>query len=152
MPNAILTAVTAMALLAQPLAAGASGERDQDRARAALQAGEILPLSTILDRVAREQPGQVLAVELERDASGWFTGAIRGVPSMREGKVLRMEQWLLARGLHWSTVHSTFYSDSMNDLPLLECVNAPVATNPDARLRALATQRGWRILDLFPQG
>ena len=95
---------------------------------------------------------ELLAVELERDASGWFTGAIRGVPSMREGKVLRMEQWLLARGLAWSTVHSTFYSDSMNDLPLLECVNAPVATNPDARLRALATQRGWRILDLFPQG
>ena len=95
---------------------------------------------------------ELLAVELERDASGWFTGAIRGVPSMREGKVLRMEQWLLARGLAWSTVHSTFYSDSMNDLPLLECVNAPVATNPDARLRTLATQRGWRILDLFPQG
>ncbi len=95
---------------------------------------------------------ELLAVELERDASGWFTGAIRGVPSMREGKVLRMEQWLAARGLAWSTVHSTFYSDSMNDLPLLECVNVPVATNPDARLRALATQRGWRILDLFPQG
>ncbi len=71
MPNAILTAVTAMALLAQPLAAGASGERDQDRARAALQAGEILPLSTILDRVAREQPGQVLAVELERSDGRW---------------------------------------------------------------------------------
>ncbi|MBW7833111.1 MAG: HAD family hydrolase [Simplicispira suum] len=95
---------------------------------------------------------ELLAVELERDAAGWFTGAIRGVPSMREGKVLRMEQWLAARGLAWSTVHSTFYSDSMNDLPLLERVNAPVATNPDARLRTLATQRGWRILDLFPQG
>jgi phosphoserine phosphatase len=47
-------------------------------------------------------------------------------------------------------VHSTFYSDSLNDLALLEKVNLPVATNPDARLRALAQARGWRILDLFP--
>ena len=44
----------------------------------------------------------------------------------------------------------TFYSDSMNDVPLLEKVEHPVATNPDARLRALAQQKGWRILDLFP--
>lgn len=95
---------------------------------------------------------ELLAVELERDASGWYTGAIRGVPSMREGKVQRMEQWLAARGLAWSGVHSTFYSDSTNDLPLLERVNVPVATNPDARLRAIAAERGWRILDLFPQG
>jgi len=68
---------------------------------------------------------------------------------MRAGKVTRMEQWLAARGLGWDTVHSTFYSDSMNDVPLLEKVNQPVATNPDDRLRALAGQRGWRILDLF---
>lgn len=94
---------------------------------------------------------ELLAVELERDASGWITGAIRGVPSMREGKVQRMEQWLAARGLGWGAVHSTFYSDSTNDLPLLERVNVPVATNPDARLRAIAAERGWRILDLFPE-
>jgi len=93
--------------------------------------------------------GDLLAMELERGADGWFTGEIRGVPSMRAGKVTRMEQWLAARGLGWDTVHSTFYSDSMNDVPLLEKVNQPVATNPDDRLRALAGQRGWRILDLF---
>jgi phosphoserine phosphatase len=46
-------------------------------------------------------------------------------------------------------VHSTFYSDSINDLPLLEKVNVPVATNPDERLRAVALERGWRILELF---
>lgn len=92
---------------------------------------------------------ELLAVELERDGAGWITGAIRGVPSMREGKVVRMEQWLAARGWSWETVHSTFYSDSMNDLPLLERVNEPVATNPEARLRAIAAERGWRILDLF---
>ena len=92
---------------------------------------------------------QLLAVQLVRDASGWYTGEIDGVPTMREGKVTRMEQWLAARQLSWADVDSTFYSDSMNDVPLLEKVNRPVATNPDPRLRALAQQRGWRILDLF---
>ena len=95
----------------------------------------------------------LIAVELERetsaDGNGWFTGAIRGVPSFREGKVVRVEAWLKERGLTWDTVHTTFYSDSMNDLPLLEKATVPVATNPDERLRALAVARGWRILDLF---
>ncbi|KLO61386.1 HAD family hydrolase [Delftia sp. WSY_4] len=92
---------------------------------------------------------ELIAVELERDAQGWFTGEIRGTPSMRGGKVQRMQQWLDARGLQWSGVETSFYSDSWNDVPLLERVDHPVATNPDTRLRALAQERGWRILDLF---
>ena len=92
---------------------------------------------------------ELLATELERDTQGWFTGNVAGEPNMREGKVRRMEQWLAQRQWGWGDVHSTFYSDSTNDIPLLEKVNAPVATNPDARLRELAVQRGWRILDLF---
>ena len=96
---------------------------------------------------------ELIAVELERDSapggSGWFTGAIQGVPSFREGKVTRVAQWLQARGLSWESVETSFYSDSLNDLPLLEKATVPVATNPDARLRALAMERGWRILDLF---
>ena len=92
---------------------------------------------------------QLLAVRLARDANGWYTGEIDGIPTMREGKVRRMEQWLDERGLTWAGVESTFYSDSMNDVPLLDKVDHPVATNPDPRLRALAQQRGWRILDLF---
>ena len=91
----------------------------------------------------------LMAVQLARDARGWYTGEIDGIPTMREGKVQRMEQWLAARQLGWGDVESTFYSDSMNDVPLLEKVNHPVATNPDPRLRALAQERGWRILDLF---
>ena len=91
----------------------------------------------------------LLAVNLERDASGWITGEIDGIPTMRVGKVTRMESWMAERGLSWDTVDSIFYSDSMNDVPLLEKVNTPVATNPDERLRALATERGWRILDLL---
>jgi phosphoserine phosphatase len=63
--------------------------------------------------------------------------------------VTRVEQWLAAGGRGWTDVDTTFYSDSLNDLPLLEQVDHPVATNPDDRLRALAQQRGWRILDLF---
>jgi phosphoserine phosphatase len=60
-----------------------------------------------------------------------------------------MEQWLAAHDLGWDQVHTTFYSDSINDVPLLEKADVPVATNPDERLRALATARQWRILDLF---
>jgi HAD superfamily hydrolase (TIGR01490 family) len=94
---------------------------------------------------------ELIAVELERDASGWITGEIAGVPSMREGKVVRVTEWLRTRGLDWLDVETTFYSDSLNDLPLLERVEHPVATNPDPRLRTLALERGWRILDLFPR-
>ncbi|MBA4260946.1 MAG: HAD-IB family hydrolase [Comamonadaceae bacterium] len=93
---------------------------------------------------------ELIAITLERDAQGNPTGAIRGTPSFREGKVARVEQWLAARGLCWASVtHSTFYSDSINDLPLLDQVHEPVATNPDARLQAIAAERGWRILNLF---
>ncbi len=92
---------------------------------------------------------ELIAVELERDAEGNLTGEIKGTPSAREGKVTRVEQWLAARGLGWADVETTFYTDSMNDLALLEKATHPVATNPDARLRQLAAERGWRILDLF---
>jgi len=94
---------------------------------------------------------ELIAVELARDAGGWITGEIAGVPSMREGKVERVAQWLAGRGLGWDNVEATFYSDSINDLFLLEKVDHPVATNPDKALRAIATQRGWRILDLFKE-
>lgn len=99
---------------------------------------------------------ELIAVQLERapmeGGVPWITGNIVGVPSLREGKVVRMAQWLAERGLGWADVYSTFYSDSVNDLALLEQVDCPVATNPDPVLRALATERGWRILDLFPRG
>jgi HAD superfamily hydrolase (TIGR01490 family) len=92
---------------------------------------------------------ELIAVQLERAADGRITGEILGVPSLREGKITRVAQWLVERGLDWDGVETIFYSDSMNDLPLLERVDRPVATNADERLRAIATERGWRILDLF---
>ena len=92
---------------------------------------------------------ELIAVRLQRDDGGWINGEIEGVPSLREGKVARVGEWLAARGLAWDAVETTFYSDSTNDLPLLVRCDHPVATNPDERLRRLAAQRGWRILDLF---
>lgn len=92
---------------------------------------------------------ELIAIDLVRNAEGEVTGEILGTPSFREGKVTRVEAWLAARKLGWQDVETTFYSDSMNDLSLLEKATHPVATNPDERLRQLATERGWRILDLF---
>jgi phosphoserine phosphatase len=83
---------------------------------------------------------ELIAVELAFGPDGWITGEIQGTPSFREGKVQRVADWLRAR-LDWDDAEVTFYSDSMNDLPLLERAAHPVATNPDARLRALASAR-----------
>lgn len=93
---------------------------------------------------------ELIATELERDAAGRVTGAIRGVPAFQGGKIARVESWLAAHGLAWADVgRSTFYSDSTNDLPLLEHVSHPVATNPVPALAAIAAQRGWPVLRLF---
>ena len=92
---------------------------------------------------------ELIAVDLALGADGWINGEIAGTPSFREGKVTRAADWLAAQGLDWPKVELTVYSDSPNDLPLLEKAQNPVATNPSADLRALAAQRGWRILDLF---
>jgi HAD superfamily hydrolase (TIGR01490 family) len=92
----------------------------------------------------------LIALELERDAQGRVTGRVRGVPTFREGKVTRIEQWLAGFGIAKRDFDRiTFYSDSMNDLPLLEWATHPVATNPGPELAALAAERGWPILRLF---
>lgn len=93
---------------------------------------------------------ELIAVELARDEAGNITGRIQGVPSYREGKITRVEQWLAAQGRTLADFQRvSFYSDSPNDLPLLERVNDPVATNPSPALEAVARERGWRILKLF---
>ena len=87
---------------------------------------------------------------VDNDPAGDFTGAVVGVPSFREGKIVRTEAWLASQGKSWSDFdRSFFYSDSLNDIPLLEKVSDPIATNPDDTLRAHAQSRGWRILELF---
>jgi HAD superfamily phosphoserine phosphatase-like hydrolase len=82
--------------------------------------------------------------------TGSFSGKVLGLPNFKEGKVTRLEAWLKDQQLSLSTVQgSYFYSDSINDLPLLEKVSRPVATNPDARLREHAVSKQWPILELF---
>jgi HAD superfamily hydrolase (TIGR01490 family) len=92
----------------------------------------------------------LIALELERDAAGRVTGRAHGVPTFREGKVTRVEQWLASLGQARADFERiTCYSDSTNDLPLLEWATHPVATNPGPALAAVAAERGWPILRLF---
>jgi len=95
----------------------------------------------------------LLAIGLETeggDPLGRYTGRSAGVVTFREGKIVRTEQWLASMGLTLGDFHASyFYSDSINDVPLLERVTHPVATNPDARLRAIAQERDWPIIELF---
>lgn len=92
----------------------------------------------------------LIAVQLQRDAAGRYTGEIRGVPSFREGKITRVEDWLQGLGAQWRDFERvSFYSDSTNDLPLLERVSHPVATNASAALARIASERGWPQLQLF---
>jgi HAD superfamily hydrolase (TIGR01490 family) len=92
----------------------------------------------------------LIATDLARDAEGRVTGAIAGVPCFREGKIQRVQAWLASRGQRLADFGCcTFYSDSTNDLPLLEHVSHPVATNPGPALERIAQERGWPILKLF---
>jgi HAD superfamily hydrolase (TIGR01490 family) len=94
----------------------------------------------------------LLAVELERGSAGNITGRIDGTPSFREGKTVRTQQWLASLGHRLQDFERiSVYSDSANDLPLLELASDPVATNPSAPLETIARERGWRILQLFTQ-
>jgi HAD superfamily hydrolase (TIGR01490 family) len=90
----------------------------------------------------------LIATEPEQ-IDGRFTGRVSGVPCFREGKVTRVQGWLAGRGESADSFGQRwFYSDSANDLPLLEAVSHPVAVDPDERLRAHASDRGWPIISL----
>lgn len=90
----------------------------------------------------------LIATEPEQE-KGEFTGKVTGIPSFREGKIDRLEQWLDAHNLTWlSFLRSWFYSDSLNDLPLLGKVTHPVAVDPDATLKNHAEQNNWSIISL----
>ena len=127
-----------------------------DLVRAHQQQGDLVAIVTatnefitrpIADRFGVEH---LIAVRLARDAQGAVTGRIDGTPSFREGKNQRVDDWLAGLGHRFADFEQTlFYSDSTNDLPLLERVSDPVATNPGAALEAIAIERSWRILRLF---
>nr|WP_276583988.1 HAD family hydrolase [Pseudomonas sp. RIT-PI-AD] len=114
-------------------------------------AGERVVIITATNRFVTEPIARrlgvetLLATECEM-ADGRYTGRTVDVPCFREGKVTRLERWLRENDLDLKD--SAFYSDSMNDLPLLERVTRPVAVDPDPTLRAEAERRGWPIISL----
>ncbi len=119
-------------------------------------AGDLLVLSTATNRYITELTAtflgfeHLIATECETGADGRFTGRTQGVLNMREGKVTRLRAWLGERGQSLEGFEaSVFYSDSANDLPLLQAVREAVVVNPDARLADEARRRGWRRLDLL---
>ena len=91
----------------------------------------------------------LLASEVEM-VDGRYTGRPTGIPCYREGKVLRLREWLADNGLDLDG--SWCYSDSHNDLPLLESVTHPYAVDPDETLRETAERRGWPVISLRDQG
>jgi len=94
--------------------------------------------------------GDLVATELEAAPTGAFSGRTTGTVNMREGKVARLARWLSDEGLAASSLaEATFYSDSINDLPLLCAVATPVVVDPDSRLRAEASRRAWPVISLL---
>ena len=92
--------------------------------------------------------GHLIATE-PAHINGEFNGEVVGTPCFREGKILQLECWLAARSQSLETFgESRFYSDSLNDLPLLARVTHPVAVDPDDTLRAHAKKHGWQIISL----
>lgn len=92
----------------------------------------------------------LIATKLEMDDDNNFTGRPIDTPSFQDGKVVRVNRWLDNIGTNLKNFHkSFFYSDSINDLPLLKVVTDPIATNPDKKLRSYAKKTGWKICDIF---
>ena len=99
--------------------------------------------------IARELGIENLIATEPEEVDGEFTGRVDGTPAFREGKVERLRQWLKEHDLKWETFDETwFYSDSLNDLPLLETVSHPVAVDPDETLREHALKEGWPVISL----
>ncbi len=127
-----------------------------DLVRRHRDAGDLVAIVTATNRfvtapiAAEFGVEHLIAAEPEVDDAGNITGAFRGTPPYGPGKVVNLNKWLAARGQSLDGFdRSTFYSDSQNDIPLLQAVTHPVATNPNALLDAHAKARGWPILNLF---
>jgi len=154
----------------EPLAARAAGELAQWSAefeahvapevpasrralvRQHLEAGDLCAIVTATTRLIAEPFARTFGLQhlVCTEAAllqGCFTGGIAGDPCFREHKPGRVRSWLASQGLRLEAFEeSHFYTDSMNDLPLLTSVTHPVAVDPDARLLAHAQASGWRVL------
>ena len=122
-------------------------ERHRDR-------GDLVVLTTATNRFLTELTAMhlgishLIATECEVGADARFTGRVTGTLNMREGKLTRLHAWLAALPVELSGCDSTLYSDSINDLPLLNAVRRPIAVDPDLRLAAEAAERGWPVIRL----
>lgn len=130
------------------------GPRAVALVRGHLEAGDLCAVVTATNSfvtapIAREFGiPHLIATEPER-SGGVFTGRVAGVPCFREGKITRVRDWLASLGRPLESFEaSTFYSDSLNDLPLLNLVKSPVAVDPDESLGAEAARRGWPVISL----
>jgi HAD superfamily hydrolase (TIGR01490 family) len=128
--------------------------RDKARALVARHGADLRVIITatnsfVTGPIAREFGiSDLIATEPEQ-RNGEFSGAVSGIPCFREGKVARLEEWLARRKRPLASfAESWFYSDSLNDLPLLDRVSHPVAVDPDDTLREHAASRGWPIISL----
>ena len=119
-----------------------------------LEAGELCAIVTATNSfvtapIAREFGVPHLIATEPEAVDGRFTGRVAGTPCFREGKIRRVEDWLAGLGRRLEDCDaSCFYSDSHNDLPLLERVRRPVAVDPDPQLAAEAARRGWPVMSL----
>ena len=129
-------------------------EKARSQVNRHLENGDLCALVTatncfITSPICREFGIPHLIATVAAQENGEFTGKPRGTPSFREGKITRVETWLESMGFWWSNFErSWFYSDSLNDLPLLSHVSDPVAVDPDNTLRSHAQAAGWPILNL----
>jgi HAD superfamily hydrolase (TIGR01490 family) len=118
------------------------------------QAGDLCAIITATNSfvtrpIAREFGVEHLIATEPESKNGRFTGKVAGIPCFKEGKVKRLDEWLAGRGKRLGEfAESTLYSDSHNDLPLLERVSRPVAVDPDEKLAARAKERGWAVISL----
>jgi phosphoserine phosphatase len=118
-----------------------------------LDASDLVVMTTATNRFITELTANyfgiehLIATEVEIE-DAHFTGRTTGTLNMREGKVVRLNAWLADIGYTLNDFDSSAYSDSINDLPLLEAVKRAVTVNPDARLHAEAHTRGWQVMQL----
>ena len=114
-------------------------------------AGEQLLITTATNRFVTEPIAELLGVESliatdPEEIDGRFTGRIAGTPNFRDGKITRLKQWMLEQGI--TDARLTVYSDSLNDLPLLQFADQAIAVDPDEVLRREAAERGWPVISL----
>lgn len=136
----------------EPVIASLVPDASHELVRVHRQAGDACVLVTATTRFVAQAFArvlgldEVLATEPAVDARGHYSGEVVGEPCFREHKRTHVEGWLARRGATWRDVERCwFYSDSINDLPLLSAVSDPVVVNPDPLLEAHARERGWPI-------